>query len=188
MLLGLIVLKESFNKFQFLGIILAIGGIFILNIRGLVSINDIFLPGSEYVIIASLFFAVATIIARKNREKFDAGVLSLVRAIILFVVFFVLSYINNDFALMSLKSTIYVSIGSFLEVFITIVFAYKSLQYIQAFKTSIIISGKGAIALISAWAFLLVEPKISEIIGGILSIIGVVFVSFQKKEKEDNQS
>ena len=92
-------------------------------------------------------------------------------------------FTNNDFALMSLKTTIYVSLGSFLEVFITIVFAYKSLQYVQAFKTSIIISSKGVIALFSAWIFLLVEPKMSEIIGGVISIIGVILVSVQNEKK-----
>jgi len=179
-LLGLFVLKETFNIQQFIGIVFAVGGIFILNLSNVSSIKNIFLSGSIYVIIASLLFAIATITARKNKENFDAGVLSLVRAFILLVSFTVLILINNDFTLISLKSTIYVSIGSFLEVFLTIVFAYKSLQYIQAFKTSIIISSKGAIALFSAWLFLFIEPKLSEIFGGIISIVGVALVSFKR--------
>lgn len=182
-LLGLFFLKESFNQRQLLGIILAIGGIFTLNLSNVSSVNDIFLSGSIYVIMASLLFAVATITARKHRKNIDAGVLSLIRAFILLFSFIFLSFLNNDFALMSLKTTIYVSLGSFLEVFITIVFAYKSLQYVQAFKTSIIISSKGVIALFSAWIFLLVEPKMSEIIGGVISIIGVILVSVQNEKK-----
>jgi len=168
-LLGIFVLKETFNIQQFIGIVLAVGGIFILNLSNVSSIKEIFLSGSIYVIIASLFFAIATITARKNKENFDAGILSLVRAFILLVSFTVLILINNDFALMSLKSTIYISIGSFLEVFLTIVFAYKSLQFI-------------AIALFSAWVFLSIEPKLSEIMGGIISIIGVVLVSFKRNK------
>ncbi|MBN1251344.1 MAG: DMT family transporter [Bacteroidales bacterium] len=179
-LLGLVFLKEAFNKIQFVGILLAVGGVFLINFKGLNSVGDIFLAGSEYVILASFLFALAAIIARRKRNKFDVGILSLFRAIILLVVFLVLNYSHNQISLISIESFIYVSLGSFLEVFITIIFAYKSLQYIQAFKTSIIISSKGVFAIISAWIFLFLEPKLLEILGGIISIAGVFLVSFQK--------
>jgi len=180
---GVLFLKESFNKVQLFGIILAIGGVFTISLKGFNSFNELLIPGSEYVILAAFLFSIATIIARKKRKTIDPAVLSSVRALILFLSFLILILIMDTSLNISGKSWILLSAGSFLEVFITIVFAYKSLQYIKAFKTSIIISTKGIFALLSAWLFLSLTPLYIEIIGGIVSIIGVVFVSLESKNK-----
>ena len=181
--LGYLILKESFNKIQFLGIILAVGGIFTLNYSGYTSISEILLPGSQYVILASLLFAIAAIIARKNHKIIDAGILSLVRAIIMLVAFLILILSLGSFSEVSFKTMGFLAAGSFLEVFITIVFAYMSFRYIKAFKTSITISTKGIFALLSAWLFLYIQPEVNEIIGGILSVFGVILVSRESKKK-----
>jgi len=179
---GVIFLKESFSKVQFAGIVLALGGVFSLSLKGFSTIDDLFKPGTQYVFFAAFLFSIATIIARKNRKTIDAGVLSVVRALILFSGFVILVVLKDVSLLIPFKAWVLLSLGSFLEVFITIVFAYKSLQYIQAFKTSIIISTKGIFALLSAWIFLNLVPLHIEIIGGLISIVGVVIVSLKKEE------
>lgn len=183
--LGYLILKESFNRTQLLGIIVAVGGIFTLNYHGYTAISEILIPGSQYVILASLLFAIAAIVARRHYRIIDAGILSLVRAIIMLVGFFILISIFSKFSTFSLKTLGFLSIGSFLEVFITIIFAYMSFKYIKAFKTSITISTKGIFALISAWIFLNLKPEMKDLIGGVLSIIGVMLVSRETKKSEE---
>lgn len=180
---GIVFLKESFNKIQLLGIILAIGGVFVISFKGFNYLHEILIPGSEYVILAAFLFSIATIIARKKRETIDPAVLSLVRALILLLPFTVILIITNSSLLISTRAWVLLSIGSFLEVFITIVFAYKSLQYIKAFKTSLIISTKGIFALLSAWLFLSLTPMYVEVLGGSISIVGVVLVSLESRKK-----
>jgi drug/metabolite transporter (DMT)-like permease len=180
---GVIFLKESFNKIQLLGIILAIGGVFGISLNSFDSFSELLIPGSQYVVLAAFLFSIATIIARKKRKTIDPSVLSLVRAIILLASFTFLIIIMSSSLNISGRAWALLSAGSFLEVFITIVFAYKSLQYIKAFKTSIIISSKGFFALLSAWLFLHLTPAYSEIAGGIVSIIGVILVSIEKRTK-----
>jgi drug/metabolite transporter (DMT)-like permease len=90
---------------------------------------------------------------------------------------------NSSFILPSLKTILFLSAGSFLEVFITIVFAYLSFRYIQAFKTSITMSAKGIFALFSSWIFLNLEPGVYQITGGILSLAGVILVSGETIKK-----
>ena len=179
---GVIFLKESFNRIQFVGIILALGGVFALSLNGFSTFTDLFKPGTQYVFMAAFLFSLATIIARKKRKTIDAAVLSVIRALILLLGFSVLAFVNHVSLSISLKSWVLLSLGSFLEVFITIVFAYKSLQYIQAFKTSVIISSKGIFALLSAWVFLNLTPLNIEIIGGLISIVGVILVSVEKRK------
>lgn len=183
--LGYLILKESFNRTQLLGIIVAVGGIFTLNYHGYTAISEILIPGSQYVILASLLFAIAAIVARRHYRIIDAGILSLVRAIIMLVGFFILISIFSKFSTFSLKTLGFLSIGSFLEVFITIIFAYMSFKYIKAFKTSITISTKGIFALISAWIFLNLKPEMKDLIGGVLSIIGVMLISRETKKSEE---
>lgn len=176
---GVVFLKESFNRVQFFGIILAISGVFIISLKDFSSFSELLIPGSEYVVLAAFLFSIATIIARKTRKTIDPAVLSLVRALILLLSFLILVLLIDTSLNISGKSWILLSAGSFLEVFITIVFAYKSLQYIKAFKTSIVISTKGIFALLSAYLFLSLTPLYLEVIGGIVSIIGVIFVSLE---------
>ena len=180
---GVFFLKESFNKVQFFGIILAIGGVFAISLKGFESFSELFIAGSEYVVLAAFLFSIATIIARKKRKTIDPAVLSLVRAIILLFSFTILVLVMKTSLNISGKSWLLLSAGSFLEVFITIVFAYKSLQYIKAFKTSIIISSKGIFALLSAWIFLSLTPLYLEVVGGLISIIGVILVSLESRKK-----
>lgn len=182
--LGFVFLKESFNKIQLLGIVLAIGGVFGISLNGFGSFGELLIPGSQYVVLAAFLFSIATIIARKKRKTIDPSVLSLVRAVILLASFVLLVIIMDSSLNISGKAWAFLSAGSFLEVFITIVFAYKSLQYIKAFKTSIIISTKGFFALISAWLFLHLTPAYSEIAGGLLSIIGVFLVSIEQRAEK----
>jgi drug/metabolite transporter (DMT)-like permease len=176
-LFGLILLKESFSKVQFLGIIIAISGIFILNFKSYQTVSEILIPGSQYVILASFLFSIAAIIARKRHYQIDAGILSLVRAILLLISFTILILTFGQFGFPGFKTLLYLAAGSFLEVFITIVFAYLSFSYIKAYKTSITISTKGIFALISSWLFLNLQPGYFEIAGGFLSLIGVFLVS-----------
>jgi drug/metabolite transporter (DMT)-like permease len=181
-ILGLIILKETFSKTQFLGIVIAVFGIFILNYKAYKSISEILIPGSQYVIFASFLFSVAAIIARKNYDRIDTGILSMLRALILLFSFTFLMLGFSDIKIPGFQTTLYLALGSFLEVFITIVFAYLSFRYIKAFKTSITISTKSIFALLSSWIFLNLQPTIYQVIGGVLSLVGVILVSKEKKK------
>jgi len=182
-ILGLIFLKETFSKIQLSGIILAVSGIFILNYRSYKNLSEILIPGSQYVILASLFFAIAAVIARKKHGEIDAGLLSLIRALVLLLSFSTLVLSLSKIVIPGTDTILYLIFGSFLEVFITILFAYMSFRYIKAFKTSITISTKGIFALLSSWIFLSLQPTIYQIVGGILSLVGVFLVSKETVKK-----
>jgi drug/metabolite transporter (DMT)-like permease len=70
------------------------------------------------------------------------------------------------------------SIGSFLETLLVIVFAYQALKLIEATKTSLIISSKGVWTLILAWVFLDVFPSMLELTGGIVTLAGVWLITW----------
>ena len=67
-----------------------------------------------------------------------------------------------------------------LAAIIVIVFAYQALKLIEATKTSLIISSKGVWTLILAWVFLGVFPTGYQLLGGILTLIGVWLITWDR--------
>jgi len=92
--MGILLLKERFNPWQLGGIIIAICGIFVINYRE-GSFGGFLEPGSVYVILASFFFSVATILGRKRHALLQPGYMSLIRSFILALAMLVI-FISQD--------------------------------------------------------------------------------------------
>ncbi|MCP4310292.1 MAG: DMT family transporter [Bacteroidetes bacterium] len=180
-LMGLSLLRERFRQRQFIGIVITILGIFVINYRqgGFVGFTD---PGAIYVIGASFLFALATIAGRKYREYLNPGYMSLIRSLLLSIVLGILFFRQGGEGMFDLQASLWrdLLLGSLLETLIVIVFAYQALKMIEATKTSLIISSKGVWTLILAWAFLGVFPTGFQLLGGILTLAGVWLITWGK--------
>ncbi len=180
-LLGLTLLRERFRKTQLTGIGLTILGLFVINYRqgGFAGFTD---PGALYVIGASFFFALATITGRKYRNYLNPGYMSLIRSILLAMLMGILFIRQGEGGLLDISAQIWrdLLLGSLLETMIVIVFAYQALKLIEATKTSLIVSSKGVWALILSWIFLGVFPGGFQLAGGILTLLGVVLITWDQ--------
>ncbi len=178
-IMGITLLKERFRNSQLLGICITILGVFVINYRqgGFNGFTD---PGSLYVISAAFLFSVATIVGRRYHKMLVPGYMSLIRSFLLAVALGILALSSGG--LPDLPGSVWrdLSIGSILETLIVIVFAYQALKLIEATKTSLIISSKGVWTLILAWIFLGVFPTHLELIGGILTLIGVWLITWDR--------
>lgn len=180
-LFGLTLLRERFRNTQLAGIGLCILGIFVINYRqgGFAGFTD---PGAQYVIGASFFFALATIAGRKFRGYLNPGYMSLIRSLLLAMLMGFLFMRQAEGGLLDISAKIWrdLLLGSILETMIVIVFAYQALKLIEATKTSLIISSKAVWALILSWIFLGVFPSEFQLIGGILTLLGVALITWDK--------
>jgi drug/metabolite transporter (DMT)-like permease len=178
-IMGVGLLKERFRNSQLIGILITIIGIFIINYRegGFAGFLD---PGSSYVIGASLLFSVATIVGRRYHKMLIPGYMSLIRTFLLAAA--MLLFFLNGHQMPVLLPELWrdLSIGSLLETLIVIVFAYQALKLIEATKTSLIISSKGVWTLVLAWIFLGVFPTVMQLTGGILTLIGVWLITWNR--------
>jgi drug/metabolite transporter (DMT)-like permease len=179
-LMGVVLLGERFRKTQLAGIMITIVGLFVINYRegGFTGFLD---PGSKYVIGASFLFAVATITGRRYHSYLLPGFMSLIRSVLLAIAMAALFF--NSGGLPDLPFHIWrdLSIGSLLETLIVIVLAYQALKMIEATKTSLIISTKGVWALLLAWIFLDVFPTGVQLVGGLLTLVGVWLITRKGK-------
>ncbi|MCK4661291.1 MAG: DMT family transporter [Bacteroidales bacterium] len=175
-ILGVYFLKEKYSWFGGFGILLTIGGVFIISYRGNFILTNLFIEGTEFVVMASLFFSVATILARKYRTNLNPTFLSFIRSILLFVSFLVLFIVFNKNLEIPRSAFGNILIGSFLETFITIIFAYEALKHIEASQTSLIISTKSIFVLLGAFLYFHIFPSYLHVFGGLLTIIGVMII------------
>lgn len=176
-LMGITLLGEKYKKRQLLGIILALGGVFALTFSLGSDLDSLLQPGSQYVVFASALFAIATIIARKYKDKLNPELMSTIRSLLLFIVFAFIVWVNQKELIYNNAVWKVIIIGAFLETLLTIIFAYQALRYIEAATTSLIISTKALWVLVMAYLFLNTFPEPMELIGGCLSIIGIVLIS-----------
>ena len=178
-ILGITILKERFNRFQLAGIIITILGVFFINYR-IGGFTGFLERGSMYIVLASLFFAIATILGRAFSNLLVPGFMSLLRSGILAVSFLLMLILTGQSVPFDITSWRDMILGSLLETLITIVFAYQALKYIEATRTSLIISSRSVWTLFLAWIFLDVFPVQYQIIGGILTLLGVWLITLNR--------
>lgn len=150
---------------------------FTITFRPGTNLQSIFQPGSQYVLFASVLFAIATIIARKKKEILNPELMSTIRSVLLFAVFALIILISKHELDYSKEVWRDILIGSFPETLLTIVFAYQALRYIEAAKTSLVISSKAVWVLFMAYFFLDTFPGALELTGGVFSLIGIALIS-----------
>lgn len=178
-LMGIVLLKERFRNSQLAGILITIIGLFVINYRqgGFAGFMD---PGAIYVIAASFLFALATIFGRRYHRYLLPGYMSLIRSSLLALVMLILFLRAGGMPEITVPLWRDLAIGSLLETLIVIVFAYQALKLIEATKTSLIISTKGVWTLVLAWIFLGVFPSALQLAGGLLTLLGVWLITWER--------
>ncbi|MCD4681168.1 MAG: DMT family transporter [Bacteroidales bacterium] len=178
--LGILILHERFNMIEVLGLILTLGGTFVISYQSNSGFSDFLMYGSEYILISGLLYAVATIIAKANIKSIDPSILSLNRVVYLFG-FSVLSLIFQQESLYISRSAFFnIFMGSLLGPFLTAVASYTALKYIEASKATLVRSTRNVFVLVGAYLFFDVFPDGYQLIGAAISIIGVILISLGK--------
>ncbi|MDF1570938.1 MAG: DMT family transporter [Bacteroidales bacterium] len=181
-IMGITLLRERFRGAQAAGILVTIAGVFALNFRegAFRGFTD---PGAMYVITASFFFSLATITGRRFKEYLVPEMMSLIRTILLAVVFIVLLLGSGQ--QLHFQDVVWrdLALGSLFETLLTIVFAYQALIRIEATSTSLIISSKAVWTLILAWIFLEVFPSGIQLVGGFMTLLGIYLITWRPRNR-----
>lgn len=173
-LLGITVLKERFTLWQVIGMVITLGGAVVTSFSGAVEGSGFFVKGTGFMIASTVFIAVGMIISRMNIKRLDPGLLSLNRAVFIFIFAASLMIIlGQDFSI-SKKAFLNIALGSLLGPFLTAITNYSALKYIEASKSSIMQSSKGLFVIIGAWMYFNTIPEVFQIAGGLLTIVGVI--------------
>ncbi|HUS85889.1 MAG TPA: DMT family transporter [Bacteroidales bacterium] len=173
-IMGVSLLGERFTLIQAIGVAVTLSGAVVTSFTGNVAGEGLFVPGTFYMIASTFFLAANMIISKKYIRKLDPGLLSLNRSIFLFALALVLMITTGESFSISGKALFNSLAGSLLGPFLTAISTYTALKFIEASKSTIIQSSKGLFVILGAWVYFGTIPESFQILGGILTILGVI--------------
>lgn len=179
-LMGVVMLKERFTFIESIGVLLTIGGAFAVGYKGGSSIKELFVAGTGFVLINSFLAAFTSIIAKKAIKRFNPSLVNFNRTFFLFlfaVLYFIISDDQLSIPLSALKN---ITIGALLGPVTGILTIYYSFKYIEASRSSVIQGLKGVFVLIGSYVYFGSLPQRVQLVGGIVSVIGVMIMSLSK--------
>jgi len=179
-ILGIKFLKDRFSFIEGVGIILTIGGVILITYTRNSSIADFFGQGSGWILISSLFLSVSIIFTKVNIKNIHPGIFALNRTLYLFIFGIIAILVRQESFAIPGRAVFNMAAGSFLGPFITALAQYSSLKFIEASRTMIIQSTRGLFVLIGSMIYLSIMPSNLQIIGGSITIIGVIIMTWGK--------
>ena len=172
-LLGISFLKERFNKIEIIGILFTVIGAILISYSGNNKLKDIFIEGTGYVLLSSLFMSLSVILSKYRIKEIDPSLLMMNRIAYLFIFFTIMIIYTGKTVEISRTALFNTGMGSILGPFLTGLAQFSALKYIEATRTMIIQSTRGIFVAIGAIIYLGVFPVKMQIIGGIITIIGI---------------
>lgn len=185
-LMGVSFLGERFTILQFSGMLITLLGAAVTSFTGNISEKGFFVPGTVYMLASTIFLATTMIISKKYIKNLDPGLLATNRSVYLFITALVLMLARGESFSLSGSALFNLGFGSLIGPFLTAFSMYSALQYIEASKSTIIQSSKGIFVTIGAWMYFKTMPESFQVIGGIITIIGVIILisarDYQRKD------
>lgn len=181
-MLGILILKESFTRMEIAGMVLTLIGAFAISYKGNTDLNELFIDGAEYAMLAALFFAVSTIVSKKQITRLPPPLQSLARTMIIFLfAFAMLKGLGQSYSISS-TALLNIAIGSVLGPFLTIFSKYNAMRFAEASRISVLGATKGLVVLLFAFIYFGSLPLIHQIYGGIITVLGVLLITLGKKK------
>jgi len=187
-IMGVSFLGERFSLIQVAGVVITLAGAVVTSFSGNIAGSGFFVPGTWLMISSTLFLAGTTIISKKYIRNLDPGLLSFNRAFFLFMVSLILMLLMDQPFLIEREPFINTMVGSLLGPFLTAFSTFSALKYIEASKSTIIQSSKGLFVTLGAWIYFSSVPKSFQLLGGILTIIGVIVLITAKQKPAQDKS
>ena len=179
-MLGIRFLGERFNFVEAVGIILTIAGVILITYTRDTTIAEFFGAGSGWILVSSVFSSISIITAKSRIKDIHPGILTLNRVVFLFVIAAGAMIIRQESFAISGRATLNMVIGSMLGPFLTGLAQYSALRYIEASRTMIIQSTRSLLVLIGSMIYLSILPEMLQLIGGLITIVGVIIMTWGK--------
>jgi len=186
-ILGIRFLGERFNLVEALGIILTIGGVILITYTKDTTIREFFGKGSGWILLSSLLLSVSIVTAKSRIRNLHPGILTINRVMYLFLFACAAMLIRQESFTVSGSAVMNMAIGSLLGPFLTGLAQYSALRYIEASRTMIIQSTRGLFVMVGSMIYLSILPEILQLTGGLITIAGVVVMTWGKMRYKRKQ-
>jgi len=174
-LMGIWLLSERFGKAARLGALFTLAGAFMISFRS-TSVEHFFTGVSGLMLLSTSFYAARTILAKKHIREISPVVLALNRAFFLLIFATVFMLVLRRSFVIPVYTFFLIAAGSFVGPFLTSIFQYSALRFIEASRAAIVQSTTGLFVLIGAFLIFGNLPATIQITGGLLAMAGVVLM------------
>ena len=179
-ILGIRFLGERFNAVEAIGIILTIGGVILITYTRDTTIQEFFGKGSGWILVSSVFSSISIITAKSRIKEIHPGILTLNRVVYLLISALGAMLIRHESFAISGRATFNLAAGSLVGPFLTGFAQYSALRYIEASRSMIIQATRSLFVLVGSMIYLSILPEILQLIGGIITIVGVMIMAWGK--------
>lgn len=176
MLGGIFIFHERFGPIEIFGGFLALAGAFIISYTGGTTLETLFIRGTGIVFVNAIFAASATLVVKAYVKQLSPELLNLNRAVWLFMFSVVMFFSRGEPVVFSPDGVVNTTVGAVLE-FVAILTVYYSFKYIEVSRSSIVQSLKGIFVLLAAFLFFGTFPKPYQLVGGILTVTGILIMA-----------
>lgn len=183
-LLGILLLKERFNFKEGLGVVLAITGAFLISFKWSLQLDSLFVSGSELVLLSALTLSLNVIIAKKYISQLKPELLAITRVIGLLTFSLIAISFSKDTFSFPKEAVVFAMYGALVGPFFGAYAQYFALKYISASKAMIIQSSKSFLILFMAFILLGLWPLWIQVVGGVLTVTGIILVTVRLKKKD----
>jgi drug/metabolite transporter (DMT)-like permease len=182
-MLGIRFLGERFNSVEAVGIILTIAGVILITYTRDTTISEFFGAGSGWILVSSVFSSISIVTAKSRIKDIHPGILTLNRVVFLFVFALGAMIVRQESFVISGRATINMVIGSMMGPFLTGLAQYSALRYIEASRTMIIQATRSLFVLVGSMIYLSILPEMLQLIGGLITIVGVIIMTWGKMKQ-----
>ncbi len=177
---GVLVLGEKFGPVEIFGGFLALAGAFIIGYTGETELKKLFIPGTGIVLLNAFFATVTSLVVKVHVKKLSPELLNLNRSVWLLLFSLVMFFVYGQSFVIPFSALRNIAIGATLGPFLAILTIYYSFRYLEASKSSVVQSTKGVFVLIGAYLFFGTLPLPHQLIGGFLTVIGVLVMTLAR--------
>ena len=180
-LFGFIILNERFKGIEIVGLLVTLSGGLILGYRPNLSFQMLYDGGIIFILISMIIGSASMIYIRKNPIKIPSIIFATSRSIFLLIASVVYLVISGDSIIIPNSALINVSLGSLLGPFVGVLASYLAIRNLEVSRVSLIGTSKGVFVLIGAYLVFDKFPTGIHVLGGIITILGVIMITLGKR-------
>ena len=132
--------------------------------------------------------AFTSIIAKKTIQKVGPALVNLNRTSFLLLAAIIFILIKKDTLIISPQALTNITIGALLGPVLGLLSVYYSFKYIEASRSSVIQGLKGLFVLIGSFLYFGLIPNTLRLIGGMISVLGVMIRTIGKGKRKKTKS
>jgi len=183
--LGFWLLKEKLSRYEIFGGILTLIGAFVISYKPNWDLSDNFITGLFIIGSYTFVFALGKVMSKKHIKKFDPSILSVNRVVFLLIFSLIVFFIKDEKFVISNKALLNVIMGASLGPLLAALAGYYAIQFISASKASLLGTFKSFLILITSYLYFDIFPLWYQVLGGVLTVSGVVLITLTKQFKKN---